>query len=137
MTARQFPLPTPFKEQMAVEARSIVPSNASCEGATSLELYSPGANTPISIRIDRDRVAFNTRISGTWGQEVTHPYKDVGAPSSTVTIRVQALCDHFYITINDEHFDYKYRCGSSYSDINEGRSAPDTQYYKVSYIGVN
>jgi len=128
-----FPLPTPFREQMAVETRFKIPANAQIQGAGVFNLMKNDLNNiMIHVRVDRDELGLNTCISGTWGDQINVPCKGIGTPGNTVTIRVQARSDHFLITVNGKDlYQYKYR--SSFTDINMGHTGSGLEYYTVFY----
>ena len=108
----EFGLPT-LKDGMSVEASFIA-----SESASSMNLQKNDfENVMIHIRVDRDRLVFNTRTNSVWGGEESFSSSGVGSPGTLVILRIEARSDHFYITINrKDNYKYKYRL--PYTDVN-------------------
>jgi len=131
------PLPIPFKEQMEVEARFMIPLNApgfqaNCLNLLKFESWKDDHDVMIHCRIDKDQLLMSTKKDGTWlvDKEVVIPYPGLGTPGNVVTLRVQARYDHFFVTINGDR-GHKYPYQLSYTDVNMAYVQSDLEFYIV------
>ena len=127
-----FPLLTPFREQMEVDVRFKIPANPPTAGANVLNLMKDDNNIMIHCRVDANQLLLSTRKNGTWlsGTRVEIPYPGLGSAGNVVTLRVQARPDHFYVTINGDD-GHKYPYQLPYTDIIKGRVGSGLEYFVV------
>jgi len=137
MTESHIPLPTPFRDQMAVEARFTIPSNPSATGANTFRLmkydsWSDKYDVMIHCRVDKDQLHMSSRKDGTWlnDSRVKIPYPGLGAPNNVVTLRIQARSDHFFVHINNDS-GHKYPYQLPYTDVNMARVKSGLEYLTV------
>lgn len=123
-----FNLP-PLKEGMSVETSFIAG-----ESASSVNLQKDNfENLMIHIRVDQNRLVFNSRNNGAWGGEESFSSSGIGVAGTLVILRVEARSDHFYVTINrKDTYNFKYRL--PYTDVNMCNiGATDIKHYTVFY----
>ena len=124
----EFQLPT-LKDGMSVEASFIA-----SESASSMNLQKNDfENLMIHIRVDRDRLLFNTRTNGAWGGAEFFNSSGIGSPGTLVILRIEVRSDYFYITINGKD-NYKYKHRLPYTDVNMCNiKTTDIKHYTVFY----
>ena len=116
-----------FREGMAVETRFTASENPSSMNLQKTDYE----NIMIHIRVDRDRLVFNTRSNGTWGGEEYFNRSGIGAPGVLVMLRIEARPEHFYVIINGKD-NYQYRHRLPYTDVNMcAIGTTDIKYYTV------
>ena len=88
-------------------------------------------NRMLHIRVDPDRLVFNTKTNGTWGDEEYFNKCGIGSAGKLLTLRVEARSDCFHIIINGKDtYDYKHRL--PLTDVNMCViSTSDIKYYTV------
>ena len=116
-----------FREGMAVETRFTASENPSSMNLQKTDYE----NIMIHIRVDKDRLVFNTRTNGTWGGEEYFNCKGIGASGVLVMLRIEARPEHFYVIINGKD-NYQYRHRLPYTDVNMcAIGTTDIKYYTV------
>ena len=122
----EFELPG-FREAMAVETRFTASENPSSMNFQKNDYE----NIMIHIRVDRDRLVFNSRTNGTWGREEYFNRSGIGSPGVLVMLRIEARSDYFYVTINGKD-NYQYNHRLPYTDVNMcAIGTTDIKYYTV------
>ena len=75
-------------------------------------------NIMIHIRVDRDRLAMNSRTNGTWGCEEYFNCSGIGCPGVLVMLRIEAQSEYFYVTINGkDYYQFNHRL-LPFTDVN-------------------
>ena len=117
-----------FREGIAIETRFTATSPNT--GGIDLQ-KDDNQNRMLHIRVDPDRLVFNTKTNGTWGDEEYFNKCGIGSAGKLVTLRVEARSDCFHIIINGKDtYDYKHRL--PLTDVNMCViSTSDIKYYTV------
>ena len=116
-----------FREGMSVETRFTASENPSSMNFQKNDYE----NIMIHIRVDRDRLVFNSRSNGTWGGEEYFNCSGIGSPGVLVMLRIEARSDHFHVIINGKDT-YQFKHRLPYTDVNMcAIGTTDIKYYTV------
>ena len=116
-----------FREGMSVETRFTASENPSSMNFQKNDYE----NIMIHIRVDRDRLVFNSRSNGTWGGEEYFNSSGIGSPGVLVMLRIEARSDHFHVIINGKDT-YQFKHRLPYTDVNMcAIGTTDIKYYTV------
>ena len=116
-----------FREGMSVETRFTASENPSSMNFQKNDYE----NIMIHIRVDRDRLVFNSRSNGTWGGEEYFNCSGIGCPGVLVMLRIEARSDHFHVIINGKDT-YQFMHRLPYTDVNMcAIGTTDIKYYTV------
>ena len=116
-----------FTEGMSVETRFTASENPSSMNFQKNDYE----NIMIHIRVDRDRLVFNSRSNGTWGGEEYFNCSGIGCPGVLVMLRIEAQSDHFHVIINGKDT-YQFKHRLPYTDVNMcAIGTTDIKYYTV------
>ena len=122
----EFELPS-FREGMAVETCFTTSENPSALYLSKNDLQ----NTMLHIRVDRDRLAFNSRTNGTWGCEEHCNCSGIGCPGVLLMLRAEARPEHFHIIINGKDT-YQFKHRLPITDVNMcAIGTTDIKFYTV------
>ena len=116
-----------FKEGMSIETSFVTSENPSAMNLQKTNYE----NIMIHIRVDKDRLVFNSKSNGTWAGEEHYNCSGIGNPGTLVMLWAEARPKHFFITINGkDNYEFKHRL--PYTDVNMcAIGTTDIKYYTV------